>query len=138
MSGHRSRRVGDLIREELARLLREEVRDPRIGFVTLTAVDLSPDLRHARVYVSVLQADREQALRALRRASSFLRRRLARSAGLRFTPELRFVADESVDTGFRVEGILQQLQPRRSNAEADATDGSNESGGGPEPGEKDR
>jgi ribosome-binding factor A len=137
VSGHRSRRVADVIREELARLLREEIRDPRIGFVTLTGVDLSPDLRHARVYVSILKDNRAEALRALQRASSFLRRHLARSAGLRFTPELRFVEDQSLDTGFRVEDILQELQPGQSTAESDGTDEPAEPSGEQEPGGED-
>ena len=109
VSGHRARRVADLIRVELARLLREEVRDPRIGFVTLTDIDVSADLRHARVYVSVLQQDTEDAIAALTRATPFLRRGLAHSVDLRFTPELRFLRDPAVDAGARVEGILDQI-----------------------------
>jgi ribosome-binding factor A len=106
---HRSRRVADQVREELARLLREELRDPRVGFVTLTGVDLSPDLRQARVHVSILQADPEEALGALAKAAPFLRRGLARHAGLRFTPQLRFVEDRSARTGSRVESLLRDL-----------------------------
>ena len=109
MSRHRARRIADLIRVELARMLREEVRDPRIGFVTLTDIDLSADLRHARVYVSVLLQDPEDAIAALTRASPFLRRGLARNVDLRFTPELRFLRDPAVDAGSRVEGILEQI-----------------------------
>ena len=109
MSSHRARRVADVIRVELARLLREEVRDPRIGFVTLTDVDLSTDLRHARVYVSVLAQDAGESIRALARATPFLRRGLAHNVDLRFTPELRFIEDPAVNAGTRVEGILQQI-----------------------------
>lgn len=108
MSG-RADRVADRIREELARLLREEVRDPRIGFVTLTSVDLSPDLRHARIYFTVLGQETQQALAALDRASPFLRRKLARSAGLRFTPRLEFRHDASLESGLRVDRILDDL-----------------------------
>ncbi len=110
MSGHRSERVADVIQRELARLLREEVRDPRIGFVTVTGVDLSPDLKHARVYVSVLGQDHDGALSALEHATPFLRRQLARQSGLRFTPLLRFVFDASVETGGRVDSILDELR----------------------------
>jgi ribosome-binding factor A len=115
VSGHRSERVADLIRRELARLLQEELRDPRVGFVTLTGVDLSPDLKNARVYVSVLGEDHEGPLRALERATPFLRRKLAGQAGLRFTPTLRFVFDASVETGERVESILAELRAARSD-----------------------
>jgi ribosome-binding factor A len=106
----RSERIADLIRQELARLLREEVRDPRIGFVTITEVDLSPDLKHARVYLTTMGDDREATLKALGRAAPFLRRSLAAGCNLRFTPQLRFLFDESVDTGFRVERLLQDTK----------------------------
>lgn len=106
---HRAQRVGDKVRSILARLLREEVRDPRIGFVTLTDVRLSPDLRHARAFVSFLDEDTEKPLSALRKAAPYLRRLLAREAGLRHAPELRFEIDTSIATGFRVERILDEL-----------------------------
>ncbi len=106
----RSERIADLIRQELARLLREEVRDPRIGFVTITEVDLSPDLRHARVYLTTMGDDRETTLKALGGAAPFLRRSLAAACNLRFTPQLRFLFDESVETGFRVERLLQDIK----------------------------
>jgi ribosome-binding factor A len=106
----RSERVADLIRQELARLLHEEVRDPRIGFVTITEVDLSPDLKHARIYLTTMADDRKTTLKALGRAAPFLRRSLARSCNLRHTPQLRFVFDESVDTGFRVERLLREMK----------------------------
>jgi ribosome-binding factor A len=102
--------VADLIRQEIARLLREEVRDPRIGFVTVTDVELSQDLRHARVFVSTLDPDAERTLLALNRAVPFLRRGLARHAGLRFTPQLRFLLDSAVTTGSRVENLLDGLR----------------------------
>ena len=109
MTSHRPERVADRIREELARLIREEVRDPGLGFVTVTDVHLSPDLRNARVWVSVLAEDPRPTLDALRRATPFLRRSLARVAGLRFTPELHFAADRSAETGFRVERMLKEI-----------------------------
>jgi ribosome-binding factor A len=127
LSGGRADRVADRIREELARLLREEVRDPRIGFVTLTGVDLSPDLRHARVYVTILGQDREQALAALAGATPFLRRALARSAGLRFTPRLDFKHDASLDAGLRVDRILDELSHEQD------TEGPDDDASGDEP-----
>jgi ribosome-binding factor A len=112
MTSRRPERVADIIRLELARVLREEVRDPDLGFVTLTDVRLSPDLRSARVFVSTLEQDEEATLGALGRATPFLRRALARSADLRFTPKLRFEFDRSLATGSRVESLLQELRPR--------------------------
>lgn len=107
---HRAERVGDRIRAELARMLREDVRDPRIGFVTVTGVQLSADLREARVFVSILDDAAEATLDALNHAVPFLRRQLAREAGLRFTPQLRFIHDRSLESGNRVERILERLQ----------------------------
>ena len=109
MTSHRPGRVGEHIREVLARLLREEVRDPRIGFVTVTDVDLAPDFKSARVYVSMLGDDTEETLFALNRSAGFLRRALARQGGLRFTPQLRFHLDESLAGGFRVEQLLDEV-----------------------------
>lgn len=113
MSHRRPGRVADHVKQVLARLLREEIRDPRVGFVTLTDVELSADLRVARVFVSVLEADHDEALEALRHASSFLRRSLARETRLKHTPELRFEIDESVAGGFEIDRILDDLHRDR-------------------------
>ena len=94
-------------------------RDPEVGFVTVTAVDLSPDMRHARVFVSILGDEQERSLQALRRAKAFLKRGLARRAGLRFTPDLRFEIDESIAGGFRIEKLLGRIRDERP---ADAPD----------------
>ena len=129
MTHHRPDRVADRIREELAKLLSKEVRDPGLGFVTLTGVDLSPDMKHARVFVSVLGSDAEPSLDALRRATPFLRRGLARGAGLRFTPQLRFALDPAVTSGNRVETLLQEIH-QEEEREADGV-GRDESSEGP-------
>jgi ribosome-binding factor A len=117
-------RVADKIKQTLAELLRDGVRDPRVGFVTLTDVELSTDLRHARVYVSFLGDDPEGALRALRNAGPWLRRSLASRVSLRHTPELRFEIDPSIDGGFRVDRILEDLErdrpPRPDGDEGDS------------------
>lgn len=123
MTGSRADRVADVVRRTLAQLLREELRDPRVGFVTLTGVKLSPDLRHALVFVTVLDRDdREGSLRALNRAVPFLRRSLARRGGLRFTPQLRFLYDDGVESGQRVEGILSRIREERSAEEWSAAE----------------
>lgn len=107
----RPQQVADLLREELAALIQRDLRDPGIGFVTLTGVDLTDDLRNARVYVSVLgDEERErEALDALRRATSFLRRAVASRLGLRLVPHLAFFADPSVRQGARIEDLLSDL-----------------------------
>lgn len=110
MTRRRNERVAEAIRAVLADAVRE-VRDPAVGFVTLTGVDLSPDLRSARVYVSRLGtgAEREAAVTALNHAVAFLRGAVAARARLRFTPTLHFVADPTLERGSRVEEILREL-----------------------------
>ena len=119
MTVRRGERIADVIRAELARALREEVRDPLLGFVTLTGVRLAPDLRSARVYVSVLGGDAEQTLAGLRRAAPFLRRILARRAGLRFTPDLRFVFDPTLESGPRIDELLRRTHEPQERQEQD-------------------
>jgi ribosome-binding factor A len=103
--------VADVIREVLARLLLLEIRDPRIGFVTLTGVALSPDLKHARVFVSLLgeESARKAGIEALNHAAPFFRRALAKEGHLRFTPALRFVEDLGAERGMRVEAALREI-----------------------------
>ena len=110
MTHRRNERVAEEIRGVLAEAIRE-VRDPEVGFVTLTGVDLSPDLRQARVFVSRLgtEADRDAAVSALNHAAAFLRHAVATRARLRYTPVLRFVSDPTIERGSRVEAIIQEL-----------------------------
>lgn len=109
----RQRRVGDQLREHLAQLLMHEVKDPGLGFVTVTEVRMSPDLAHARVYVSVLgdAAQREQSLESLGRAAGYLRTEVGRRMRLRHTPLLNFVADDTLDRSDRIEELLRQNPP---------------------------
>ncbi|HEY5720534.1 MAG TPA: 30S ribosome-binding factor RbfA [Gammaproteobacteria bacterium] len=105
----RSLRVGEQVRRVLAELIHDELKDPRIGMVTLTAVEVSRDLAHARVYFTVLADDPEApqtTLAGLRRASGFLRRELGRQVKLRLVPELQFVHDTSVEHGRRLSALI--------------------------------
>jgi len=117
----RTERVGEQIRAELARLLREEVADPRIGLVTLTRVDLAPDFGNARVFWSSLpragKASEEESARQLERteegllhAASFLRRRLAEELPIRRAPELHFRHDPSLAKGSETLSLLRELR----------------------------
>src|SRR3954462_14675109 len=103
----RMRRVNEALREVLSESI-GGLKDPRIGFVTVTGVDTSPDLRHARVYVSVLGDEpvRELTLAGLRSAHGVLQRRVASELTLKHTPMLTFVYDESVDRGMRINELL--------------------------------
>lgn len=111
---HHSARVADRVRRVLAQAIQSEVRDPGLGFVTMTDVKLSPDLHYAVVYVTILgEQTAETSLHALNRAVPFLRRTLARRAGLRHTPELRFVNDEAAERGMRLEELFDELRHER-------------------------
>ena len=103
------RRVNEAIREILADAIATELKDPRIGFVTVTEVDTSPDLRTARVYVSVLgsQEERESSLAGLRSAHGFLQGKIASAMRMKRTPTLPFEYDESTERGDRISRLLR-------------------------------
>ena len=109
------RRVDEAIRQVLADAIAEELKDPRVGFVTVTDVSTSPDLTSARVYVSVLgdAPAREDSLAGLRHAHGYLQSRIARELALRRTPTLEFVYDETTDRARRVDGILREGEARQ-------------------------
>ena len=102
------RRVNEAVREVLSARIAEGLNDPRIGFVTLTSVETSPDLRHARVYVSVLGDDAASAetLAGLESAHGLLQQAIARELRMKRTPTLQFVYDESIDRGMRISELL--------------------------------
>jgi ribosome-binding factor A len=110
MSGHRTDRVAALLQAALSDLLLRGVKDPRVGMVTITGVKLSPDLKHARVYVSTFGDDAAQArvLAGLASARSYLQSQAGRRLGLRFTPELRFEIDPSIGTAARLDDLLRE------------------------------
>lgn len=109
VSGTRAERIGERVQTELARLIRESLRDPRVGFVTLTGVEVSRDLRHAKIFVSVLGDGLEETLDALEHATPFLKRELGRTAGLKYTPTLRFLEDRSIRGARRIEDLLDEI-----------------------------
>jgi ribosome-binding factor A len=103
--------VGEQIKKELSLILQSELKDPRIGFTTVTGVEVTNDLSLARVYLSVMGSDeqKEETLKALAKAKGFLRSELGRRVRLRHTPELEFRFDASIDYGSRIEALLRQL-----------------------------
>lgn len=112
MSKGRPRKVADLMQRELSTLLQREVRDPRVGMVTITSVDVSPDLSHAKVFFTILEKSKqEETTRGLQRAASFLRSQLSRRMSMYTTPELRFVYDESVERGDRLSRLIDSVVP---------------------------
>ena len=109
MPADRMRRVNEALREVLSARIAEGLKDPRIGFVTVTAVDTSPDLRQAHVYVSVLgdERQREETLAGLASSHGVLQRAIAKEVRMKRTPTLEFVHDSSIDHGFRISELLE-------------------------------
>lgn len=114
MAYKRTDRVNTLIRHELQQLIQREVKDPRVGFATVTDVETSPDLRHAKVYVSVMGTDEEAdaTMTALQDARSFLRHALAERITMRRVPELDFARDQTLDRAMRIEALLREAKAR--------------------------
>ena len=108
---HRSEKVGQFIKEELSLIIQREVRDPRIGFVSITDVEVSVDLRHARVFVSVLGDGEAKAatMDGLRSALGYIRRELGARLQMRYTPDITFKLDESIERGARVNQLLGEV-----------------------------
>src|SRR5215469_14259950 len=114
MSRGRMRRVDEAVRAVLSDAIATGLQDPRVGFVTVTGVKTSPDLRHARVYVSVLgdEPTRAASLEGLRSAHGYLQGAIASQLALKHTPTLTFEYDESIDRGMRISELLQDNQAR--------------------------
>ena len=110
MPGDRMRRVNEALREVLSARLAAGLKDPRVGFVTVTAVDTSPDLRQGRVYVSVLGSEEERAdtLEGLNSSAGYLQSVIAAEVRMKRTPTLEFVYDDSIDHGFRIAELLEE------------------------------
>jgi ribosome-binding factor A len=108
---HRPEKVREFIREQVSDILHHQVKDPRIGFVSVTDVEVSADLRHARVFVSVLgdEQAKAQTLAGLHSAAGFVRGELGRRLQMRFVPELTFRLDDSIERGTRVVSLLRQV-----------------------------
>ncbi len=114
MSFKRAERVSEAIKREISLMLTQEVKDPGIHFVTVTGVEVSDDLRNAKIYVSVLgtEKDRKETMAGLDRAKGFLRGEIGHRLELRYVPEILFFLDESLDHAFKIKGILDGLKPK--------------------------
>lgn len=114
MANFRSGRVGEQMKKELSQLLQTEIKDPRIGFITVTGVDVTNDLSQAKVYLSVMgnEEQKEQSMKALEKASGFLRSEIGKRIRLRHTPELLFKIDSSIEYGSHIEKLLGEIRDR--------------------------
>ena len=118
MASRRQKRVAELIREEVSKLILQELKDPRLGLVSVTYVDVTPDLRQARVYVSTLEPEaRHEVLAALEHAAGFIRHELGGRVRLKFTPELLFRLDETLEQSLRINELLSQVSASAVPAE---------------------
>jgi ribosome-binding factor A len=112
MEYQRADRVGDLLVELIADLIRKEIRDPRVSSVTVTAAKVSKDLRHARVYFNILggQHDKKDVLTGLQSATGFIRSKVAKQLKLKFVPAIEFTYDETEDEAQRIDALLKQVK----------------------------
>lgn len=112
LANHRAHRLAGEIQKEIAQIIREEVKDPRIGFVTITGVDVTNDLRHAKIFLSTLgeKTDIDNCLKALEKASGFIRTEIAKRIRLRYAPELNFKFDESQVYGEKINKLLTEVK----------------------------
>lgn len=123
MEFQRSRRIGEQIHKEISSLLIKGVKDPRLEFVTITAVEVTPDLHLARIFYTV-RGSQDEARRAaaagLKKAIPFFRRELARRIRTRYMPDLLFVYDSSLEYGNRIESLIEQTKTEQSDVQADS------------------
>lgn len=118
---NRSERVAGSLRRELAQLIQMEVKDPDVGFVGLSDVEVSRDLSHAKVFITVFETDKaESSVKALNRAAGYLRRRLGQEMRIRSVPELHFQHDASVETGQHMDDLIDAAVASDRNDDGDS------------------
>ena len=125
----RSERVAGQIRRDLARIIQREVKDPMVGFISVSDVEVTRDLSHAKVFVTVFDPDKaKDSIKGLRRAAAYLRHRLSQELRLRHVPELHFIHDDSVEQGSHIDSLIAKAlsadkgHDERSMADSDAQD----------------
>lgn len=111
---YRTRRVAEEMKREIANILKEDIKDPRVGFVTITSVEVTPDFRYAKVFVSIYGDEEEvnEALTGLEKASGYIRREIGHRIKLRYTPELSFRFDDSIRHGAKIAQILADMEEK--------------------------
>lgn len=123
----RSERLAGEIRDEVARMVASDLKDPRLGFITVTRVELTSDLRYARVYVGVLGEDGSgESLAVLRKAAGFVKREIGRRLRVRFAPEIDFRYDRGLEATERVARVLAEQEAEQESREREAAEGEDE------------
>ncbi|MDO3376682.1 ribosome-binding factor A [Geoalkalibacter halelectricus] len=122
MEFQRSHRVGDQIHKEISALLVKGLKDPRIGFVTITSVEVTPDLHLARVFFTVMgdEKARRESEAGLKNSTPYIRRELGKRLRMRYTPDLLFSYDTSVDYGSRIDKLLQDINDEQRHDQGDS------------------
>lgn len=116
----RSVRVNDLLRKEIAEIIMHKLKDPRVGFVTVTGVKVSDDLRHAKVYVSIFEnVKRDETLKILNSSAGFIRGELGARVRMKFIPQLFFAFDESIEYGAKIDRILDEIKSQTDSCGQD-------------------
>ena len=128
MANYRRGRINDEVQKELAMILRE-VKDPRVSdaFISVTAVEVTPDLKYAKVYYSAMQGDKKEVAKGLKSSAGYIRRQLAQRLNLRMTPELTFCEDHSIAHGAHISKLLNGIEfaPETSEESGEETNGEN-------------
>lgn len=122
MTQYRPERLKGLLQAEISDIIHNSIKDPRVGFASVTAVEVSNDLRHVKAFVSVLgdPSEREATLAALNRAAGYVRTEIGSRISLRHTPEIIFRSDESIEHGTHINTLLRKLQTEERNGQGDA------------------
>lgn len=122
MSNKRAVRVGELLKEEISQIVLREMKDPRIGFVSITDVEVSGDLRHAKVFISVYgtEKEKEETLAGLQQAQGFVRKLVGERVKIHHTPEIIFRYDDSIENGVHISNIIKDLKQSGEIKESDS------------------
>ncbi|MDO8685016.1 MAG: 30S ribosome-binding factor RbfA [Armatimonadota bacterium] len=112
MTTTRQERVKELLKLEISDIIRREMKDPRLGFITVTDAQVTADLQHAKVFVSILgdEAQKKESMKVLQKAAKFIRSGFAKRANMKTTPEIVFMMDTSVDQGVRIFELLEKIK----------------------------
>lgn len=124
MSKNRQRRLSELLKEEISDIILKEVKDPRIGFVSITDVELSGDLRHAKIFFSVIgdQSEREDTLNGLKKATGFIRKLVGERITVYHTPELVFKYDDSIEHGIHISNLIKEVRKEEKEDKSNEDD----------------
>lgn len=121
MSKNRERRLSELLKEEISDIILKEVKDPRIGFVSVNDVEVSGDLRHAKVFVSVIgdQTERDDTMDGLKKATGFIRKLVGERITVYHTPEIVFKYDDSIEHGIHISNLIKEVRKEEKEAKSD-------------------